>query len=60
MPEYSWISGKKRKEGAANQVRAQVYIEEGRIMVLELMGHLASYYRTYSPGTIAMKRTKSR
>ena len=28
--------------------RAQVYIEEGRLMILELMGYLASFYRTHS------------
>ena len=27
--------------------KKQVYLEEGRIMVLELMGNLVSYYRTY-------------
>jgi PAS domain S-box-containing protein len=30
--------------------RAQAYVEEGRLMVLELMGYLASYYRTYAAG----------
>lgn len=29
------------------QLKAQAYLEEGRIMVLELMGHLTSYYRLY-------------
>ena len=28
--------------------KAQVYVEEGRMMVLELMGYLASFYRTHS------------
>lgn len=32
------------------QARAQAYIEEGRVMVLQLMGHLASQYRNYSMG----------
>jgi len=48
-------SALKNKTGAANQARAQVYIEEGRIMVLQLMGHLVSQYRTYSMGTAAIK-----
>ncbi|WP_129673033.1 PAS domain S-box protein [Candidatus Chloroploca sp. Khr17] len=29
----------------APQVKQQAYLEEGRLLVLELMGHLASYYR---------------
>jgi len=37
-------------KGAAPQ-KAQAYIEEGRLMVLELMGHLASYYRNHSIGS---------
>ena len=48
-------SALRKKTGAANQARAQVYIEEGRIMVLQLMGHLVSQYRTYSMGTAAVK-----
>ncbi len=28
--------------------KAQIYLEEGRLMVLRLMGHLAARYRTYS------------
>jgi len=48
-------SALRKKTGAANQARAQVYIEEGRIMVLQLMGHLVSHYRTYSVGTAAVK-----
>jgi len=28
--------------------KTQVYFEEGRLLVLELMGHLAAYYRRYS------------
>lgn len=34
----------------ANQARIQVYLEEGRILVLELMGHLATYYRSRAIG----------
>jgi len=48
-------SALRKKTGAANQARAQVYIEEGRIMVLQLMGHLVSHYCTYSMGTAAVK-----
>ena len=31
-------------------VRAQAYVEEGRMMVLELMGYLTSFYRNHSVG----------
>jgi len=48
-------SALRKKTGAANQARAQIYIEEGRIMVLQLMGHLVSHYRTYSMGAAAVK-----
>jgi PAS domain S-box-containing protein len=47
----------KRKTMEAGQYRAQAYTEEGRVMVLELMGHLVSYYRTYSPGRAAARQT---
>lgn len=30
----------------APQAKQQAYLEEGRLLVLELMGHLAAYYRT--------------
>jgi len=44
-----------RKKGSeTSHARAQAYAEEGRMMVLQLMGHLASYYRTYYPGAITM------
>lgn len=48
-------SALKRKTGAASHAKVQAYVEEGRMMVLELMGHLASYYRTYSLGATTMK-----
>jgi len=48
-------SALKRKTNAASYAKAQAYMEEGRVMVLELMGHLASYYRTYSLGATAVK-----
>ncbi|MGB5595528.1 MAG: response regulator, partial [Crocosphaera sp.] len=31
-------------------VKAQVYVSEGRLMILELMGYLASFYRKYYIG----------
>jgi hypothetical protein len=34
------------KTAAATAPVAQIYVEEGRLLVLELMGHLLSYYRT--------------
>jgi len=36
------------KTNEVSHVKAQAYIEEGRTMVLELMGYLAICYRTYS------------
>jgi len=51
-------SALRKKTSQASHARAQAYAEEGRMMVLQLMGHLASYYRTYSPGTITMKMNK--
>lgn len=35
----------KAKTAAAPAPKARAYIEEGRLLVLELMGHLVSYYR---------------
>ena len=48
-------SAMRSKTDAVNHIEAQGYVEEGRVMVLELMGHLASYYRTYSLGATTMK-----
>ena len=48
-------SALRRKTAAASHAKAQAYLEEGRVMGLELMGYLASYYRTYSLGTTAVK-----
>lgn len=45
---HSKVLQKKGKE--ANPVKAQAYTEESRLMVLELMGHLTSYYRNQSLG----------
>lgn len=50
------VAALKEKTGSAvNHARAQAYIEEARVMVLQLMGHLVSHYRTYSVGTAAVK-----
>ena len=43
-------SALRKKTGAANPAKAEAYATEGRVMVLELMGHLVSHYRTYSVG----------
>jgi len=51
-------SALRKKTSQANHDRAQAYAEEGRMMVLQLMGHLASYYRTYYPGAITMNMNK--
>jgi len=51
-----YVAALKEKTGSANNnARAQAYIEEGRVMVLQLMGHLVSQYRTYAIGTAAVK-----
>lgn len=39
----------KRRE--VTQAKADAYIEEGRLMLLELMGYLVAYYRNYAFGT---------
>ena len=46
----------KEKSEEAPYAKAQAYAEEGRIIMLELMGHLVSYYRTYSPGRVTVKK----
>jgi len=40
----------KAKSAGAGPQRAEAYLAEGRVMVLELMGHLASHYRSYAAG----------
>ncbi len=45
-----YSSALKSKTSGATSQRAQVYAEEGRLMVLQVMGYLASFYRTYSLG----------
>ena len=51
-------SALKGKSSEASHTKTQAYAEEGRIMVLELMGHLVSYYRTYAPGRTAIQMDK--
>jgi GAF domain-containing protein len=41
----------KRKSADAPERKGRAYVEEGRLLVLELMGHLVSYYRAASLGT---------
>lgn len=50
---HSSALGKKTSE--TSHGKAQTYVEEGRVMVHELIGHLASYYSTYSLGATTMK-----
>ncbi|NJP05762.1 MAG: PAS domain-containing protein [Chloroflexaceae bacterium] len=38
------------KTSGDNPLKEQAYLEEGRLMVLELMGYLVSYYRSYALG----------
>ena len=42
------LQGKTRDAAPA---KARAYLEEGRVMVLELMGYLSSFYRNYALGT---------
>jgi len=41
----------KTKTNSGTPEKTQAYAEEGRLMALELMGYLVSYYRNYGPGT---------
>ncbi|MBP0030172.1 response regulator [Roseofilum reptotaenium CS-1145] len=49
----------KEKTQQTNPVKAQAYVSEGRLMVLELMGYLASYYRKYFIGLSKLNVTKN-
>lgn len=49
----------KEKTRMVNLAKAQAYVTEGRLMVLEMMGHLTSYYRKYYLGLSNMKIYKS-
>jgi DNA-binding NarL/FixJ family response regulator len=40
----------KRRMAASRSTRSQVYIDEGRMLALELMGDLVSFYRNYAIG----------
>jgi DNA-binding response OmpR family regulator len=40
-----------RRLGRVTMQKAQVYAEEGRLLALELMGHLVTFYRNYFLGT---------
>ncbi|MFQ5914543.1 MAG: response regulator [Nitrospinota bacterium] len=40
----------KRKHNGAHPQKARAYIEEGRLVILELMGRLVLYYRRYFTG----------
>jgi FixJ family two-component response regulator len=42
--------GMRRRLATATAEQAEAYAEEGRLLVLELMGHLVSYYRGFSLG----------
>jgi CheY-like chemotaxis protein len=49
---------RKRAAGSVS-AKAQAYVEEGRLAVLELMGYLAAYYRRYcSPSRPATRPSK--
>jgi PAS domain S-box-containing protein len=41
----------KQKVSGLNALKAQAYADEGRLIVLELMGYLASYYRNRCTGS---------
>ncbi len=49
----------KEKTKMVNLAKAQAYVTEGRLMVLEMMGYLTSYYRKYYLGLSNMKVYKS-
>lgn len=49
----------KQKTHNSNAIKAQAYVSEGRLMVLELMGYLASYYRKYFIGLSKLNVTKN-
>lgn len=40
----------RKKSKVPQHKKAQVYIEEGRLKIVELMGYLVSYYRNYALG----------
>lgn len=48
------------KTNGTTPLKAQAYAEEGRLLVLELMGYLASYYRNYSLGVREVSVSETR
>jgi response regulator RpfG family c-di-GMP phosphodiesterase len=46
-------AGLKRRLATVRTDEAEAYTEEGRLLLLELMGHLVSYYRGYALGVSA-------
>jgi len=51
------VTALKRQDYAVNPLKSQAYVEEGRLIVLELMGYLVSFYRTYGSGAIRRQPT---
>ena len=49
----------RQKTQDANLAKAQAYVGEGRLMVLELMGYLTSFYRKYYIGLSNIKIIQS-
>jgi CheY-like chemotaxis protein len=41
----------KSRTGGTPAARARAYVDEGRMLVLELMGHMVSYYRSRCPAS---------
>ncbi|MBN1936812.1 MAG: MEDS domain-containing protein [Anaerolineae bacterium] len=42
------VTALKRREQGINPLKTQAYVEEGRLIALELMGHLVSYYSSFA------------
>ena len=49
----------KHKSGEAPWAKAQAYVSEGRLMALELMGHLTAYYRQETGQAVSRHREAS-
>ncbi len=49
----------RKKTLTANPIKTEAYAVEGRVMALEFMGHLVSYYRTRAIGVNAYKTDKN-
>ncbi len=50
----------KGKTSEVARAKAQAYIEEGRLMLLELMGYLVSFYRNFSLGFASVARPETK